>query len=228
MNERSVNPAVVPAKGAGVSRVTQQHIDTRAATIRAAGLRLFAHRGIAQTTMHEVAAEAGLSAGAIYRYFPSKDALVQAVFDQIHEENRALFAETAEEAGDPLAALMQAGRIIIERLGSQATRERVIIELEAILADARRSPRLVASTRRAHQAYAPLTEQALQEAQLGGALDPAVDPRGLAGLVLAVMVGVHVLGLELEDPAEMTPTLGLMTQMLRHFAGAERAEGGQA
>ncbi|HEX2314963.1 MAG TPA: helix-turn-helix domain-containing protein, partial [Thermomonospora sp.] len=43
-----------------------------------AACRVFARQGVDRTTIREVQREAGLSAGAVYSYFPSKEALRKA------------------------------------------------------------------------------------------------------------------------------------------------------
>ncbi|PZQ13553.1 MAG: TetR family transcriptional regulator [Ancylobacter novellus] len=53
--------------------------DTRA-RIEAAALKLFAARGVDGTSMRDIAAEVGVTEGALYRHFPSKDALARALF----------------------------------------------------------------------------------------------------------------------------------------------------
>ena len=44
-------------------------------------LRLFQHRGVEATTMRDIARAAGLSLGAAYYYFPSKEALLFAYYE---------------------------------------------------------------------------------------------------------------------------------------------------
>ncbi len=68
--------------------------------------RLFQQRGVDATTMRDIARAAGLSLGAAYYYFPSKEALVFAFY----EANQARFEELA--AGLPGAAPLR------ERLGA--------------------------------------------------------------------------------------------------------------
>ncbi|RPI08427.1 MAG: TetR/AcrR family transcriptional regulator, partial [Actinobacteria bacterium] len=47
-----------------------------------AALELFSERTFASTPMPELARRAGVGAGTIYRYFDSKDALVNALFQR--------------------------------------------------------------------------------------------------------------------------------------------------
>jgi AcrR family transcriptional regulator len=50
-------------------------------------LGLFRKRGFDATTMRDVAAEAGMALGAAYYYFPGKDAIVVAYYDQVQDEH---------------------------------------------------------------------------------------------------------------------------------------------
>jgi AcrR family transcriptional regulator len=63
-------------------RVGQAHLDARRQQIVDAARARFAAHGFARTSMADVVAESGLSIGAIYRYFRSKDELVTAVCEQ--------------------------------------------------------------------------------------------------------------------------------------------------
>ena len=57
--------------------------------ILAAALELFRRRGFDQTTMREIAAEAGVALGSAYYYFESKEALVMAFYERASEEMSA-------------------------------------------------------------------------------------------------------------------------------------------
>jgi AcrR family transcriptional regulator len=46
---------------------------------------LIAERGYEETTLRDVAARAGVSAGLLYRYFPSKRSIVLALYDELSE-----------------------------------------------------------------------------------------------------------------------------------------------
>lgn len=60
-------------------RVSEQYLDDRRAEILAAAARCFAANGFHASSMADVIAESGRSAGAVYRYFRSKDEIVGAV-----------------------------------------------------------------------------------------------------------------------------------------------------
>src|SRR5687768_8556241 len=49
-------------------------------------IRLVASRGWEATTLRDVAAEAGVSVGLLYRYYPSKHAVLQQLYDEICAE----------------------------------------------------------------------------------------------------------------------------------------------
>src|SRR5215472_2739698 len=60
-------------------RVSDEYLEQRRQQILDAARRCFARQGFYETSMQDVFREAGLSAGAVYRYFKSKDELVQAI-----------------------------------------------------------------------------------------------------------------------------------------------------
>jgi AcrR family transcriptional regulator len=60
-----------------MARVSDAHLEARRQSILAAATKLFIQKGIAAATMAEIAEEAGISPGAIYRYFENKDELAR-------------------------------------------------------------------------------------------------------------------------------------------------------
>jgi AcrR family transcriptional regulator len=63
-------------------KVGQAHLDARRQQIVDAARTRFASHGFARTSMADIVTESGLSTGAIYRYFTSKDEIVIAVCEQ--------------------------------------------------------------------------------------------------------------------------------------------------
>ena len=80
---------------------------THAALLEAAG-QVFFDKGVAQTTLNDIAVAAGMTRGAIYWHFKDKAALLQALFGQAMLPMEAMLAEldVCSEA-DPLGALRQ-------------------------------------------------------------------------------------------------------------------------
>src|SRR4029079_15888863 len=66
--------------------------------------RSFTRAGFHRTTMQDVAAEAGMSPGNLYRYFPSKDAFVAGLCERDRVGLASEFAEIHERP-DFVAAL---------------------------------------------------------------------------------------------------------------------------
>ena len=63
-------------------------------------LKLFREKGFDETTMRDIAAEAGVATGAAYYYFRSKEELVMAFYVRTADEARALWPEVIGESRD--------------------------------------------------------------------------------------------------------------------------------
>jgi len=86
-----------------VPRVSEAHLERRRRQILDAARACFIRKGFYETSMQDVFTESGLSAGAVYRYFKSKDELVKA----IATEGEALLTRFLEQLldEDPLPPL---------------------------------------------------------------------------------------------------------------------------
>jgi AcrR family transcriptional regulator len=85
-------------------RLTPERAEARRQQILAAAARCFSERGFHATTMRAICREAGLSAGAVYTWFPSKTAIIEALGQLGLERNRSARAGLGNGA-DPRAAL---------------------------------------------------------------------------------------------------------------------------
>jgi AcrR family transcriptional regulator len=71
---------------------------------------LFRKNGFDETTMREVAREAGVALGLAYHYFPGKEALVMAYYERVQREHRIVAREKlahTRSLRDRLAMLLQ-------------------------------------------------------------------------------------------------------------------------
>ena len=81
---------------------------SRHAEILAAAKRLFVDQGVPQVTMRRIAAEVGVSATALYVYFPDKDAILQAIAEE-HFAALLTALEAAVHPGRPAIDNLRAG-----------------------------------------------------------------------------------------------------------------------
>lgn len=65
--------------------------------ILATALRLFGERGFFATSVHDIRRSAGLSIGSIYHHFPSKEAVAQALYDDLVARMTELVASACSE-----------------------------------------------------------------------------------------------------------------------------------
>lgn len=88
-------------------RRSDEHLAMRREQIVRAALRAFAREGFHATSMADVIRESGMSAGAVYRYFPSKNDLVIACASTVFDAARGALqaAMTAPEPVPPTRAL---------------------------------------------------------------------------------------------------------------------------
>jgi AcrR family transcriptional regulator len=77
---------------------TRRQADRRE-EILVAAQRCFARFGFHQSSMQEICAEAGMSPGGLYRYFPSKEAIIAAIAERDRADAAANFAAVADVPG---------------------------------------------------------------------------------------------------------------------------------
>src|SRR3569833_373744 len=88
------------ARGAiTMRRANAQLQSDRRAEILDAAERCFARAGFHQSSMQEICAEAGMSPGNLYRYFPSKEALIAGISERNRAQAAADFAEVDKAPG---------------------------------------------------------------------------------------------------------------------------------
>jgi TetR/AcrR family transcriptional regulator, repressor for uid operon len=90
----------------------------RRGQILAAATRLFASQGFHGTGMRDICKEAEISIGALYRYFPAKEDIINALILRDREQTRAQFADVPAGIGF-MEALTLMLRASIQRMENQ-------------------------------------------------------------------------------------------------------------
>lgn len=76
-------------------KVTQQYRDARRDQILSAAKRCFLRDGFHATSMHDLFEESGLSSGAVYQYFASKDDMIIAIAEENMRDVVAMIHDVA-------------------------------------------------------------------------------------------------------------------------------------
>jgi AcrR family transcriptional regulator len=169
-----------------IVRPDAEALSDRRARILDAAERCFVRTGFHRTTMQHVATEAGMSAGNLYRYFASKDAIVAALSERDRAEMGADFA-AIEDAED----FVQSFRRLGEKHFAEEPRERSVLCLE-IWAEATRNPALASLTEEFDREMIRRMGGLLARAQERGAIPPNVDPHGAAIMIATLANGLFV------------------------------------
>jgi AcrR family transcriptional regulator len=90
--------------------------DQTRALILETALEMFRERGYDETTMRAIAEKAGVSLGNAYYYFSSKEYLIQAFYQRMHDEHLAVSLPALENTKTLKARLLAVMRLKIEVL----------------------------------------------------------------------------------------------------------------
>jgi AcrR family transcriptional regulator len=171
-------------------RVSQAHLAARREQVLTAACKCFSHNGFHGTTIRDVCREAGLSAGAVYAYFKSKDDMLEALAEMGRQNTRALL-ETARSAASAPDALAQLLSTVIHLFDADESQEGTRLDLR-LWAEALHTPRIRTLFLQAlPNTCAPFAE-IVREGQARGEIASHVDADSAARLVVAVCLGLQV------------------------------------
>lgn len=171
-------------------RVSATYRLERREQILAAAARCFARSGFHMTSMDDVIAEAGLSAGAVYGYYKGKDELIEAAAGRAMELVGAALDEAVARAGSPaelLAAVLGTMHGLQERFGFDPSRIAVQAWGESV-----RNPVVHARLREAYGGIRDRIGGAVRRWQDAGALPADADPDAVAQLLFGLIPGYIV------------------------------------
>jgi AcrR family transcriptional regulator len=190
-------------------KVTEEHRLARRAQIVAAARTCVVEQGFHKTTMADVIRESGLSAGAVYGYFKSKEEIVAAIAEEALGTVDELFEKilTTEHPLTPLAALEAAlnhAVTIAERPGGDVTRVAVQAWAEAL-----HNPAILDIAGGKYLQLRDHFEDVVRRAQADGTVDPDTDPKYIAQVMFGMLPGFVLQRLLIGDVTPDTYTAGL-------------------
>jgi AcrR family transcriptional regulator len=171
-------------------KVSPEYLDARRQEVLDAALTCFALRGFRDTTIEDIAVEAGLSHGAIYRYFEAKDEIIEAVSGR----DRFARARRFEDVGQGGTAIDVLDRLFSGYLGAEAASgRRLQRQLRVqVMGEAVRNPRVNATLRNTWEDALGRVAGIVRRGQAAGEIDPTLDPDAVARVLAAVHDGLVV------------------------------------
>ena len=183
--------------------------DRRQHILRAAEV-CFARDGFHRTTIADVCRQADVSTGAIYTYYPNKEAIIRAIFERAHHDRLAQLREAAKGAE---GAVLQA-RVLLEWLRGIFTEQgQHVARVDANLwSEALRDPVVAKIARQAlcdaTQAVSAVVEERMRT--LG--MCTAITSTSVASVLVSIFLGIEVqtvIGMPL-DPNEVAALLNAL------------------
>lgn len=166
-------------------KVVPEYLEQRRQQILDSAAACFTRSGFHQTTMQDICREAELSPGAVYRYFQSKEEIIQAMCARGRSEDAEQIRD-AMELGETLDVFDELIRVFFAGVED---RELCALSVE-LTAEARRNVFVAESLRLGRdQVLEPLTE-IVRRAQARGEINPELDADGVAHVMLGVYQGL--------------------------------------
>jgi len=156
----------------------------RREAIVAAALVVAVRKGLASTTVRDVAAEMGTSSGLIHHYFGSMDEVLAAAFERVAAQDLGLSARAMAEADSPVDALR-----VFFRTYTPADKDWAFQLWLDAWAEAARRPAVQATSRRLNLEWQTLLERTIVRGVEAGSF-ACPDPAAAAWRILSLLDGL--------------------------------------
>lgn len=208
-NERSFSYSATHKCGdfSPVRRASAQLQSDRREEILLAAQRCFVRSGFHQTSMQEICAEVGMSPGGLYRYFPSKEAIIAAIAERDRADAAANFAAVSD-IPDFFAALEGLARhYLVERSDEELG---LCAEIKA---ESRRNPDIARIYQGINTGVHAGLADVLRKGAARGDIPADLDFDGIATVLLALGDGIE--DRRTTDPAfRVEPVFPLIMQVV--------------
>jgi AcrR family transcriptional regulator len=171
-------------------KVTVEHLNARRAQIMDAARACFGRKGFARSTIQDICREAGLSPGAIYRYFNSKNDIVFAIGDESREAVLGMIEEmkgrhTALEILDCIGERFFG--LLAEPIADQG-----MLAHPELWAETLRNPEMREHTLHSMQAWRDALAALIEKGQGEGVFGREIDPEACAMVLIASFEGLQL------------------------------------
>ena len=166
------------------------HLEARRQQILDAAEACFSRQGFHQTSMQAICSEAGLSPGAVYRYFSSKEDIIAACC-QACQQAHWNFIQSLTTGGNSAIGMLD--QLVDEGFGILADPGAVdhLLMIIQLWAEAQRSPQIKKTYRETYQkTWQDAFTRILVRGQESGEIDPELDAESIARILNSAWCGL--------------------------------------
>jgi len=169
-------------------KISDAKRETRRQQILDAALRCFSRDGFHNTTTADIVRESGVSQGALYLYFATKEDIILALADDRHQ-NEAITNALAQREQDPVQGLLSLIELYADGLADQTRLDARRVGIQG-WAEALRSPRIHDSVIKGLNAVRAAIVRLIERAQHTGQIRPEIDADALSRVLIALFQGL--------------------------------------
>ena len=168
-------------------KVLPEYLEQRRQQILDAAAACFSRRGFHQTTMQDICEEAGLSPGAVYRYFRSKEELIEGI-SGLRQQQNADAIQAAIDKGNTIDALDELIRYFFIEVEPDMWQGTCALLLETI-AEAPRNETVRSVLQRNNGHIRTELTKLIIDSQAKGEFNASLDPEAIARVMMALYQG---------------------------------------
>jgi AcrR family transcriptional regulator len=168
-------------------KVLPQYLELRRQQIVEAAAVCFSRRGFHQTTMQDICDEAELSPGAVYRYFRSKEEIIEGMGEYRQRDNADRLAQ-AMAKGSTIDTFDELLKVFFINRDKAEFDEYCALTIE-FMSEAPRSERIRQSLSQTSKAVREGLEKLIEESQKRGEVNSTLEPEAVARTMIALYQG---------------------------------------
>ena len=192
-------------------KVSEQYLEDRRNQILNAAVTTFSRNGFHQTTIEEIRLEAGLSRGAVYHYFKTKEDIIDAIRGRSARQAEAIVISSAEadDAESVLLDLINSTvSVMVSPTSVDANRLAMFLWAESLV-----NARIMDGQLPAFKPYLSALAESISKAQADGKVDPGLEPQATARLIAGALMGLQ-LQLSWEPEIDLEASRDALTSLL--------------
>ncbi len=170
-------------------KVSEKHLEDRRQQILDAAVTSFSRKGFHQATIEDIRLEAGLSRGAVYHYFKSKEDIIDGLRQRSADETDSIFADVAE-IEDPMANLIGLVDSTLDRMINPASLDANRLAL-FLWAESLVNRRIMDGQLSSVGAYRHTVEACVRGAQARSYINSDLEPSATALVITAALFGLQ-------------------------------------